>query len=219
MSLAVATFYGTASSKVELISGNPLVNFLAVSNTLYVGGNAVVPGTNLAVAGYVNSSGLAGSVPTLVASSSANGFADAGGTGYADATGQSMAYASFAVINNSAAKIDYTLHFTGQATAGGTADTGFDLFYIDSAFVLNKNSVPQWTGSWVWSQPGPGVQDLDTGLVEFDINGSLFAGQTATWSIQTTVNGYAQSNPVPEPSSMALLALGGAAAVRRFRRK
>lgn len=219
VSFAVATFYGTANAQVELTSGNPLVTFLPISNNLYVGGNFIAPGTYFASAGFTNAAASISGVPTLITNSSSNGNADANGTGYADATGQSMAFASFSLVNNTGAKLNYKLHFKGQATAGGSATSAADWFYVDSAFVLNKNSVPTFGGNWVWGQSGPATQALDTGLVEFDVNDSLFAGQSVTWSIQTTVNGYVQSNPVPEPSSMALLAMGGMALVSRFRRK
>lgn len=218
-SFAAASFNGVATAQVQMTSGSPLVSFLPVSSNLYVAGNFIAPGTLSAGAGQTTTSSFVASLPTLQTFSTASGFADANTTGYADATAQSMAFAAFSVINNSKNTINYTLHFKGQATASGSAGSAADWFYIDSAFVLNKNSVPQFSGFWVWGQSGPGSQSLDTGVQEFDVNASLFAGQTATWSIQTTVNGYAQSNPVPEPASLAILGFGASALVARRRRK
>lgn len=215
-SMAVASFSGTANAQLTLTAGAPLVGYLTPSSLLYVNANYVPPGTVSASASSNAVSASVSGVPTLVADAANAGAADSGGTGYADATAQSTIFTSFSLINNTKSTINYTLHLDADVAAGGSADTANDYYYIDSGYTLNKNSVPYSSANWVWNYFGPESQSLDTGPISFDISQSLFAGQTVSWSLTSTVNGYAQS--VPEPATTALLGFGVSALFARRRR-
>ena len=218
ISPAAANFAGSVDAKLTLTAGTPLVSYIAPTLFTYADGTQNAPGVASGLASASVQSSLSG-VPTLLANASDSGSADANGSGYADVTTQGTGFSSFSLINRTNATINYTLHLEVEVKASGSADTPADFFYTEAGYTLARNSISYYNEAWGWAQFGPGSVSLGSGPHTADINGSLFAGQTVNWSLHSTVNGYAQSQSVPEPASMSLLGLGAAALLRRRAKK